>query len=154
MGTDMGPILPHRALLAAFSLAVLCACSNTHPPIGRWEGVYEDPGLTVAVRLEIAPSGEVRVSAPNAITDEGTLSPANRAELRARLLDGLARAWPQAPTVPLDFDGKAFHKPGGLAHQLEWDAKTRQMTMIYYYSGNRASVRVPLTSVEEFGRDS
>jgi hypothetical protein len=133
--------------------AALAACSKPPPPVGRWEGVYEDAGLMVAVRLEIEPSGKVRVSAPNAITDQAPFSSSERAQLRGRLLAGLATSWPQVNPLPLDFDGKAFHKPGGVAPQLEWDAKSKAMTMIYY-SGSRASVRVPLNAVEEFGANS
>jgi hypothetical protein len=147
----MRPQLSRRAVLASlFGVAALGACSNPPPPVGRWEGVYEDAALIVAVRLEIAPTGEVRVSAPNAILGD---EQSERGPLRARLLEGLARSWPQVGALPLDFDGKAFHKPGGVAPQLEWDAKAQYMTMIYY-SGNRSSVRVPLTRVEDFGRDS
>ena len=155
MGLSMRPYLCRRLIAVTLAgLAALAACSSPVRPVGRWEGVYEDTGLIVAVRLEIAPSGEVRVSAPNAITGaEADAAGLDRTQLRARLLDGLARSWPRVGALPLDFDGKAFHKPGGVAPQLEWDAKAKAMTMIYY-SGNRSSVRVPLTKVEEFGRDA
>jgi hypothetical protein len=143
MGYDPSRILA----IAAF---VLAACSNPTPPSGRWEGVYEDQGLIVAVRLEIKPGGDVRISAPNAITDQQPLAAADRAQLRARLLDGLAKSWPSVPPLPLEFDGKAFHKPSGVAPQLEWDAKSNRMSMIYY-SGSRSSVHVPLSAVDEFG---
>ena len=111
--------------------------------------MYEDQALTVVVRLEIGAKGDVRVSAPNAITSEEPLTADDRAVLKARLLDGLAKTWPTVATLPLEFDGKAFHKPGGVAPQLEWDAKAKHMTMIYY-SGRNASVRVPLSAVDEF----
>jgi hypothetical protein len=135
------------------ALAALVACSNPSPPIGRWEGVYEDQALTVVVRLEIDDKGEVRVSAPNAITNEPSLTADDRADLKAHLLDGLARTWSTVSALPLEFDGKAFHKPGGVAPQLEWDAKSKRMTMIYY-SGRTASVRVPLSAVQEFSAPS
>lgn len=146
---------PRQVLFAGLlGLAAVMGCSSPKAPIGRWQGVYEDASLIVAVRLEIAPSGEVRVSAPNAITDEGQqVTPGERSQLRARLLDGLARSWPHVGPLPLEFDGKAFHKKGGVAPQLEWDAKAKAMTMIFY-SGNRASVRVPLTSVPDFTESS
>jgi hypothetical protein len=139
--------------IAAFAALVLAACSNPPPPTGRWEGVYEDPGLIVAVRLEIDSADHVRVSAPNAVSGEQPLSQSDRAEIRGQLLEGLARSWPSVSPLPLEFDGKVFHKPGGVAPQLEWDAKSKRMTMIYY-SGNRASVRVPLSAVAEFGAQS
>jgi len=144
-----------QALVAGIlALAALMACSNPRPPVGRWEGVYEDASLIVAVRLEIAPGGEVRVSAPNAITDEvPPVSSGERSQLRARLLEGLASSWPHVGPLPLEFDGKAFHKKGGVAPQLEWDAKAKAMTMIFY-SGNRASVRVPLNPVPDFTENS
>src|ERR1700752_1445007 len=98
-----------QALFAGLlGLAALMACSNPRPPVGRWQGVYEDASLIVAVRLEIAPTGEVRASAPNAITDEAPpVSSGERSQLRTRLLEGLARSWPHVGALPLDFDGKA-----------------------------------------------
>ena len=142
-----------RAVLAALCFAVLAACSsNPNPPVGRWEGVHEDSGLIVVTRLEIDAKGEIRVSAPNAMTDLSAMSEADRSSLRSRLISDLARSWPSVKRIALEFDGKAFRKPGGVAPQLEWDAKDQRMTMIFY-SGNRASVRVPLDPVERF-RDS
>ena len=142
-----------RRLLAGFTI-LLASCSNPQPPVGRWEGVYEDAGMTVAVRVEIADTGQVRVSAPNAIMPDKPLTPGERAELRAHLVAGLSATWPKVQPLAFDFDGKAFRKHGGVAPQLEWDGKSRRMTMIYYYSGNRASVRVPLDEVQSFGQAS
>jgi len=135
-------------VLAAIGLA-LSACSDPPPPAGRWQGVYEDTGVMIVARLEIRPNGAIRVSAPNAITD-APLSAEERGELKQRLEDGLARSWPEVDPLRLEFDGKAFRKPGGIAPQLEWDPVKKQMTLIYY-SGNRSSVRVPLAAVGEFG---
>ena len=67
-------------------------------------------------------------------------------ELKTRL----AQSWPAVQPLPLEFDGRAFRKRGGVAPQIEWDAEGKRMTMIYY-SGNRLSVRVPLAPVREFG---
>lgn len=135
-------------------LAVLClwlsACSDSRPPTGRWEGLYEDAGVIIVARLEIAENGKVRVSAPNAITNDGPVSPAERAGIVQQLQARLAQSWPAVQPLPLEFDGQVFRKPGGVAPQLEWDATRKRMTMIYY-SGNRSSVRVALTSVGEFG---
>jgi hypothetical protein len=138
-----------RLRAAFFAGLALAGCSNPLPPAGRWEGVYEDSALIVTVRLEIGASGDVRVSAPNAITKDESLSDADRAEIKARLLEGLAKSWPAVGNMALEFDGKAFHKPGGAAPQLEWDAKAQRMTMIYY-QGRTASVRVPLSPVDAF----
>jgi hypothetical protein len=138
-------------VLAAALLAFALSNCSAHPtpPSGRWQGVYEDGNLIVAARLEIDPGGHIRVSAPNAIGDFAAMSEEDRATLRARLVSGLARSWPSVGAFPLDFDGKDFRKPGGVAPQLEWDASAHKMTMIYY-SGTRASVRVPLESVGDF----
>jgi hypothetical protein len=139
-----------RVGISALILGALAACSgNPAPPAGRWQGVYEDGNLIVAARLEIDKGGHVRVSAPNAIGDFAAMPENDRAVLRARLVSGLAHSWPEIGTVPLDFDGKAFRKPGGVAPQLEWDAGAHRMTMIYY-SGSRASVRVALQPVDNF----
>jgi hypothetical protein len=140
-----------RLPLAATLGALLLAGCSAHPapPAGRWQGMYEDGGLMVAARLEIDKDGQVRVSAPNAIGDFATMPDDDRKSLRAKLVLGLAHSWPEVGIVPLEFDGKDFHKPGGVAPQLQWDAQTHRMTMIYY-SGMRASVRVPLDAVENF----
>lgn len=61
------------AALAFLGLA-LSACADPRPPVGRWEGVYEDGGVIIVARLEITPAGVVRVSAPNAITEGAPLS--------------------------------------------------------------------------------
>src|SRR5262245_7993478 len=137
------------APLAFLGLA-LSACADPRPPAGRWEGVYDDAGLIVVARLEIGDEGVVRVSAPNAITEGVVLSQAERARLVDDLRSRLAASWPAVKPLPLEFDGSSFRKPGGVAPQLEWDADHKRMTMVYY-SGNRASVRVPLTGVAEFG---
>jgi len=135
-------------LFAASSLA-LSACSNPLPPIGRWEGAYDDPGVIIVARLEINRDGDVRVSAPNAITSETVLTTDERAGLRRRLQAGLATSWPSVGPLPLDFDGRAFHRPGGVAPQLEWDDARKRMTLVFY--SGRASLRVPLTAVKDFG---
>jgi hypothetical protein len=143
---------PLAAVLAVLCLG-LSACADSHPPTGRWEGLYEDAGVIIVARLEIAGNGQVRVSAPNAITSEQPLSPAERANLVQQLQARLAQSWPAVEPLPLEFDGQVFRKPGGVAPQLEWDAARKRMTMIYY-SGNRSSVRVALTSVGEFDASS
>jgi hypothetical protein len=146
----MRAISPRWAALAFLS-AALCACAEPRPPAGRWEGVYADGGLLVVARLEIAPDGAVRVSAPNAITEGAALPDADRARMLDELKTRLAQSWPAVEPLPLEFDGRAFRKRGGVAPQLEWDAERKRMTMIYY-SGNRPSVRVALAPVREFGQ--
>ena len=137
-------------LAAVLGLAMLAACSDPRPPVGRWQGAYEDSQLMVVARLEIDSAGAVRVSAPNAIADLAGMSENERGDLRERLKSGLDRAWPSVAVLPLEFDGHAFHKPGGVAPQLEWDRAAKRMTMVFY-SNNRPSVRVPLEEVTEFG---
>src|SRR5215472_1829084 len=140
----MRPLLAIPTTLLACLL--LAGCSNAHPPIGRWQGVYEDPALVIVARLEIDSNGHVRVSAPNAISDKQPLSDSERADLRGKLENGLAASWPHVAPLPLEFDGHVFHKPGGVAPQLEWDDASKRMTLIFY-SGNRRSVHVPLDAV-------
>jgi hypothetical protein len=137
------------AVLVVLGIA-LSACADPRPPVGRWEGVYEDAGVIIVARLEITADGVVRVSAPNAITEDAALPQTERLRLLNQLQLGLAASWPAVKALPLEFDGSVFRKPGGVAPQLEWDAERRRMTMIYY-SGSRASVRVSLTEVADFG---
>lgn len=134
-------------------VALLAACSNPRPPIGRWQGAYEDPDLIVVARLEIDSAGAVRISAPNAITDLSKMSKQERADLRRRLDAGLAQSWPSVGPLPLEFDGHVFHKPGGVAPQMEWDNAGKKMTLVFY-SGNRPSLHVPLDLVADFSSDS
>jgi len=142
----MRPFLGIPLALCAFLLA---GCSDLRPPVGRWEGRYEDPALVIVARLEIDSAGHVRVSAPNAISDKQPLSDGERANLRAKLQDGLIASWPRVAPLPLEFDGHSFHKPGGVAPQLAWDGAKQRMTLIFY-SGNRRSVHVPLEAVKDF----
>jgi hypothetical protein len=135
--------------IALITCLLLGCCSDARPPIGRWEGTYEDPALVIVARLEIDSAGHVRVSAPNAISDKQPLSDNERADLRAKLENGLVISWPHVAPLPLEFDGHAFHKPGGVAPQLEWDDASKRMTLIFY-SGNRRSVHVPLDAVRDF----
>ena len=142
----MRQISPFAALLG---LLLLTACADPRPPVGRWEGAYEDPGVIIVARLEIDSAGQVRVSAPNAITDAAPVSDSERADLHARLESGLALSWPSVAPLPLVFDGHVFHKRGGVAPQLEWDKSARRMILVFY-SGNRPSIRVALAPVQTF----
>ena len=140
---------PFLGIPIALTACLLAGCSDPRPPAGKWEGRYEDPALVIVARLEIDSAGHVRVSAPNAISDKQPLSSGERRDLRAKLEGGLAASWPRVAPLPLEFDGHSFHKHGGVAPQLEWDAAKQQMTLIFY-SGNRRSVHVPLEAVKDF----
>src|SRR5262249_35108946 len=122
---------PLAAVLTVLCLG-LSACADPSPPTGRWEGLYEDSGVIIVARLEIGPNGKIRVAAPNAITSEGPLSPADRVNIVQQLESRLSMSWPAVEPLPLEFDGHVFRKPGGVAPQLEWDADRKRMTMIYY----------------------
>jgi hypothetical protein len=136
-------------IAASLCLVAALACSNTKaPPAGRWEGAYEASDAMVAVRLEISPKGEIFLSAPNALDIEGT-PPDARPAMRQRLADELASSWSSVEARPLDFDGRVFRKPGGVAPQMEWDPDTRQMTVVLYL-GLRAGLRIPLHAVSDF----
>src|SRR5262245_15958160 len=148
--------IPRRLVALVLALGVMIvigvaisACAEPRPPIGRWEGRYEDAGVIIVAGLEITPDGAVRGSAPKAITGGESLSQTERSHMLQQLKTGLAASWPAVKPLPLQFDGSAFRKPGGVAPQLEWDAASKRMTMIYY-SGNRSSIRVALSSVGEF----
>ncbi len=126
--------------------------ASCSPPVPTWQGVYEDPNLVVVARLEIDAAGAVRISAPNAIIDVQMSKP-ERADLRRRLDTGLARSWSSVGPLVLEFDGHNFHKPGGVAPQLEWDEAGKKMVLVFYL-GNRQSVHVPLDSVADFTNDA
>jgi len=134
-------------VLASFLAA---GCFDASPPVGRWEGTYEDPALVIVARLEIDSAGKIRVSAPNATSDNEPLSEGDRADLRDKLEKGLETSWPHVAPLPLEFDGHAFHKHNGVAPQLEWDGRRQRMTLVFY-SGSRRSVHVPLQAVKDFG---
>jgi len=144
---------PFSIIVAMLGIVLLGACSNPRPPVGRWQGAYEDPSLVVVARLEINAAGAVRVSAPNAMIDVTQMSKQELADLRKRLDAGLAQSWSSVGPLPLEFDGHAFHKPGGVAPQLEWNGAQKKMTLVFY-SGNRQSVHVPLDLVADFDSDS
>jgi len=145
----MPKMRPFLGILIVLSACLLAGCSDLRPPVGRWVGRYEDPALVIVARLEIDSAGHVRVSAPNAVSDQKPLSDGDRRDLRAKLEDGLTASWPHVAPLPLEFDGHSFHKHGGVAPQLEWDGAKRRMTLIFY-SGSRRSVHVPLEAVKDF----
>jgi len=128
-------------------LLTLTACSKPKPPVGKWEGGYERGGDLVVARVEILPSGEVKVMAPD-ITN--AVGPRERIdELRARLAADLANGWSAVAPRSFDFDGKTFRKPGGIAPQMVWDKASNQMTLELYI-GAQPAMPVPLRPVEDF----
>ncbi len=140
---------PWLALL--FTALTLAACSKAPPPAGRWEGVYEDATTFIAARLEIEPDGGVRVSAPD-VVDPSIASDDERGLMRQNMAAKLAGAWGEVGPRPMDFDGKTFRKPGGIAPQIDWDAQSKIMTL-YVYIGTRRAIQIPLRPVDDFSDD-
>jgi hypothetical protein len=68
---------------------------------------------------------------------------------RSRLAAELVHAWDSIEPRPLDFDGKTFRKPGGVAPQMVWDKATNQMTLQLYFGANPA-LPVVLRPVDGF----
>ena len=142
-----------RAFLAGLALCgALCAagCSDPAPPVGRWHGAYEGDSAIIVARLEIAPGGVIRVSAPNAFADMRRLPQEQRDHIRAQLDSGLQNGWTRIEPIALEFDGKTFRKPGGVAPQMEWDAAEQEMTLIVY-PGLMERIRIKLDAVADFG---
>jgi len=138
-----------RPLLALlFAALVLAACSKNPPPAGRWEGAFDDGTTFVAARLEIEPGGTLRVSAPD-VVDPSIANDEDRATMRQNMSQRLAGAWGEVAPRPMDFDGTIFRKPGGIAPQIEWDEKTKAMTL-YVYISTRPAIKIPLHPVDDF----
>jgi hypothetical protein len=136
-------------LLAALALA---ACSRQPaPPHGRWVGNYESPAVMVDAWLEIQSDGTVRVSAPD-VTDIGSPTDEERVLMHARLASQLADDWSDVTPRKFDFDGQVFRKPGGVAPQMEWNPKTKQMKVVFYF-GKQHSLRIVMHPVKDFGED-
>ena len=125
----------------------LAACSKPTPPVGKWEGGYESGGDLVAARVEVLPSGQVKVSAPDITNAMGPRDQVD--ELRARLAADLANSWSEVSPRSFDFDGTTFRKPGGIAPQMVWDKATNQMTLELFI-GARPALPVPLRPVSDF----
>src|ERR1700761_1876616 len=144
-----------RKIFAAF-FAIACfagvsACSHSAPPVGRWEGVYDTSDTIIAARVEITAKGDIFVSAPD-VTDIGGASSEDRAATRQKLADGLDESWGSVVPRPMDFDGKTFRKPGGIAPQMEWDSSANTMTLVLYL-GAAPELRVTLRPVKDFSPD-
>ena len=128
-------------------LLVITACSKPKPPAGKWEGGYERGGDLVVARVEILPSGQVKVMAPDITNVMGPR--AQIEEYRARLSADLVNGWSGVQPRNFDFDGKTFRKPGGFAPQMEWDKATNHMTL-QLYIGARSALPVQLRPVDDF----
>jgi len=134
------------------ALMLLAACSRPAPPVGRWEGSYESPTTIVAAWLEIGKTGLVRASAPNTTDIPPEAGDAERQSIRAEMIGRLAAGWGSIEPRKMDFDGRTFRKPGGIAPQMKWDAKKKQMTLVLYLGANPA-LGVPLRRVEAFSEN-
>ena len=139
------------AFFALICLAGLSACSHSTAPAGRWEGTYDTPDTIIAARLEINAKGDIYLTAPDAVNIGGSSSE-DRAAIRQKLADGLDESWGSVVPRQMDFDGKTFRKPGGVAPQMEWDASNNTMTLIIYL-GTAPAIRIPLRAVKDFSPD-
>jgi len=136
-----------KRLLLIVIAAALAGCSKPQPPVGKWEGGYESGGDLVVARVEILPSGQIKVMAPDYTNAVG--SRARIEELRARLAASLANGWSEVTPRTFDFDGKTYRKPGGIAPQMVWDKASNHLTL-QLYIGSRPAMPVPLRPVDDF----
>ncbi|HEY1707746.1 MAG TPA: hypothetical protein VGG10_05740 [Rhizomicrobium sp.] len=136
--------------LALVAVVLLTGCTRHPPPQGRWEGTYDTAEAMVAARVEIDDKGNVRITAPNA-EDVGD-NEDSRAAMRQNLAAGLATGWNSVEPRPMDFDGHVFRKPGGIAPQMIWDAKAKQMSIVVYL-GVKEPIRFKLQSVDDFSQN-
>jgi hypothetical protein len=137
-----------KIALALLSVLALAACSHPAPPTGRWEGTYESSDVTIAARLEIEADGQVRVSAPDLLD----IAPGDRDAAREKLGSDLAGAWDSVAPRPMDFDGETFRKPGGIAPQMVWKAKSRRMSLIVYL-GTHPAISIAMREVGDFSEN-
>jgi hypothetical protein len=143
----------HRFAILLIAGLVLAGCSKSHqPPVGRWIGHYESPVVMVVAWMEIAPRGDIKVSAPD-LLDIGEPSDEQREAAHRRLANQLYDSWGDVQPRHYEFDGHVFRKPGGVAPQMEWNPKTRRMTVVFYF-GMQRSIRIPMQPVKEFTEDS
>src|SRR6185295_14184581 len=129
-------------------LLLVAGCSKPQPPVGKWEGGYDADGTIVVARVEIEANGQVRISAPDITNLKGATADQMAME-RSRLAAELVHAWDGVEPRRLEFDGKTFRKPGGVAPQMVWDKSSNQMTLELYI-GARPALPVPLRPVDDF----
>lgn len=139
-------------VVAVVALLALAGCSRPAPPVGRWEGTYENSGTIVAAWLEIGKGGQIRVSAPDSTNIPPDASEAELQSIRDDMVARLASGWGNVEPRKMDFDGHTFRKPGHIAPQMIWDADSKQMTLVMYLGANPA-LNVPLRKVEEFSEN-
>ena len=135
------------AVLSVLCFAVIVGCAHKQPPVGRWEGTYETDDDMVVVRLEIAANGTIYLSAPDAM-DIGGTPPDQRGPMRDKLAATLSSSWSGVEGRTMDFDGRVFRKPGGLAPQMEWNPDSQKMTVVVYLG--MKTIRIPVHAVKDF----
>jgi hypothetical protein len=136
--------------ILAICLVAATGCTGRKAPAGRWEGTYESQDTLIVARVETQADASVRVSAPDAV-GVASVPDEERQAIRARLVTGLAVGWDSVAPRPMDFDGKTFRKPGGVAPQLEWNSKNNQ-AVLYVYLGTQV-IKIPMRSVKDFSDD-
>lgn len=136
-----------RAAVLLMALLMLAGCAKHKPPVGKWEGGYQNGAVMVAARVEIGPDGQVRVSAPDVTNGGGT--DAQQQAQREQLAAALASSWDDVMPRQFDFDGQNFTKPGGISAQMVWDKASNQMTLEIYIGANPA-LPVTLRPVQNF----
>ena len=136
-----------KSLLFMALALLLAGCSKPAPPVGKWEGGYESGGTIVAARVEILPSGKVKISALDITYITGSREQID--ELRARLSAGLVNGWSEVAPRTFDFDGKAFRKPGGIAPQMAWDKASNAITLELFI-GAKPALPIPLRPTDDF----
>jgi hypothetical protein len=71
--------------------------------------------------------------------------------MREKLAASLASSWGSVEGRAMDFDGRVFRKPGGIAPQMEWNPDSKTMTVVVYFGMKTA--RIPLHQVKDFSAD-
>jgi hypothetical protein len=72
--------------------------------------------------------------------------------MHERLAGDLIAGWSEVTPRKMDFDGETFRKPGGIAPQMIWKAKRKQMLLVVYI-GTQPSFRIPMREVGDFSEN-